>query len=48
VRKAGLHVSMGFDGHRMEDYKVERVEKANNFLDQNNLLNAVKLLKKKC
>ena len=46
VRKAGLHVSVGFDGHRMEDYQVERVEKANAFLEQNNLLNAVKLLGK--
>lgn len=32
VRDAGLALSVGFDGHRMEDYDAARVERASAFL----------------
>ncbi|MBE5741917.1 MAG: PHP domain-containing protein [Clostridiales bacterium] len=34
VKKTGLKLSVGFDGHRMEDYDVSRVVKACEFLRQ--------------
>lgn len=43
VKKVGLYVAVGFDGHRKEDYCVSRVEMANEFLEKNNILNAVEL-----
>lgn len=43
VREAGLAVSIGFDGHRMEDYDVERVADGNKFLEEAGIKNAVEL-----
>ncbi|MBQ8828129.1 MAG: PHP domain-containing protein [Clostridia bacterium] len=34
IRKSGVRVSVGFDGHRVEDYKSERVIKMCKFLQQ--------------
>lgn len=45
VRQSGLHISIGFDGHRLEDYDVARVREGNEFLAAHNLPNAVELLK---
>lgn len=45
VRQSGLHISIGFDGHRIEDYDVARVREGNEFLAAHNLPNAVELLK---
>ncbi|MBR6514972.1 MAG: PHP domain-containing protein [Clostridia bacterium] len=36
IREAGLRVTVGFDGHRVEDYLPERVIKMNEFLENNN------------
>ena len=47
VKQAGLHVSVGFDGHRMEDYVVERIKQANVFLQSCGIKNAVDLIKQK-
>lgn len=44
VKEAGLFVSVGFDGHRMEDYDVTRVDKANDFLKRSGINNAVDLI----
>lgn len=44
VKNAGLYVSVGFDGHRMEDYVVERVSRANDFLEKQGINNAVDLI----
>ncbi len=44
VKKAGLFVSVGFDGHRMEDYDVQRVKKANDFLEERGINNAADLI----
>ena len=44
VKNAGLYVSVGFDGHRMEDYDVKRVECANDFLKKYGIKNAVELI----
>ncbi len=44
VKEAGLRLSIGFDGHRMEDYLVDRVKTANEFLEKNNILNAYSLI----
>lgn len=38
VRDAGLRVSVGFDGHRVEDYLPERVVKMNRFLEEEQIL----------
>ncbi len=35
VRNSGLKISVGFDGHRVEDYAAERVVKMNEFLKEN-------------
>ena len=47
VKEAGLAVSIGFDGHRKEDYLVERVGAGNDFLQKAGIINAVTLLVKK-
>lgn len=44
VKRAGLYVSVGFDGHRMEDYDVKRVKDANDFLETHGIKNAVDLI----
>lgn len=44
VKDSGLFVSVGFDGHRMEDYDVKRVREANDFLETNGINNAVDLI----
>lgn len=38
VRDAGLRVSVGFDGHRVEDYLPERVVEMNRFLEAEQIL----------
>ena len=47
VRETGLFLSIGFDGHQMEDYIPNRVEKANRTLYLIQIKNAVKLIKQK-
>lgn len=47
VKQVGLYVSVGFDGHSMEDYLVDRVNKANDFLQSCGIKNAVELIKQK-
>lgn len=37
VRKSGLHLSVGFDGHRVEDYLPERVKECCQKLDELNI-----------
>lgn len=32
VKDTGLYISVGFDGHRMEDYLIDRVKNANEFI----------------
>ncbi|MBQ9117746.1 MAG: PHP domain-containing protein [Clostridia bacterium] len=44
VKESGLAVSIGFDGHRKEDYLVERVAAGNDFLQKTGIKNAVDLL----
>ena len=44
VKEAGLYVSIGFDGHRLEDYLVERVVAGNDFLQQAGIKNALELI----
>lgn len=44
VKKAGLYVSVGFDGHRMEDYDVKRVKTANDFLETHGIRHAAELI----
>ncbi|MBQ8428374.1 MAG: PHP domain-containing protein [Clostridia bacterium] len=48
VKEAGLAVSIGFDGHRMEDYLVERVGAGNAFLQKAGIKNAVQLITNYC
>lgn len=43
VKKAGLYLSVGFDGHRLEDYDVNRVKRANDFLREKGILNEADL-----
>ena len=43
VRETGLFVSIGFDGHRLKDYAVERVVAGNDFLQKAGIRNAVQL-----
>ena len=47
VREAGLFVSIGFDGHRVEDYDLNRVAKSNRSLYLYQIKNAVKLIRQK-
>lgn len=47
VKESGLCVSVGFDGHRLEEYDVDRVEKANRMIYSANIINAVNMLKQK-
>ncbi len=35
VKKSGITLSVGFDGHRKEDYLIKKVVDMNNFLDDN-------------
>ena len=35
IRDVGLQISVGFDGHKMEDYRVDRVRDACRFLSEN-------------
>ena len=35
VRRSGIRLSVGFDGHRVEDYAPERVLRMNRFLEEN-------------
>lgn len=44
VRRAGLMVSVGFDGHRMYDYDVKRVVTANDFLQKKNIKTPISYL----
>jgi len=44
VKDAGLYVSVGFDGHRMEDYLVKRVKDANDFILSEGINHAVTLI----
>lgn len=44
VKETGLCVSIGFDGHRLEEYNIDRVEMANRAVCLANIKNAVKLL----
>jgi len=37
VRKAGLKIGVGFDGHRVEDYLTSRVTEMNVFLERNGI-----------
>lgn len=37
VKKTGLMISVGFDGHRMEDYRADRVANMCEFLEKNNI-----------
>lgn len=37
VRRSGVRVSIGFDGHKVEDYLPERVKKYNDLLTQLNI-----------
>lgn len=41
VKEAGLCVSIGFDGHRLEEYNVDRVEMANHAIRLAKIKNAV-------
>jgi hypothetical protein len=34
VRKSGVEIGVGFDGHRVEDYLPERVVHMSNFLKE--------------
>lgn len=38
IRKCGVKISVGFDGHRVEDYKPERVITMCDFLQEKNIL----------
>ena len=38
VRRSGARVSVGFDGHRVEDYLPERVKEYNNKLTELGIL----------
>lgn len=40
VRRSGLHLSVGFDGHIAADYDVERVRQMNAFLEAKGIPNA--------
>ena len=42
-----MFVSIGFDGHRLEEYNVNRVEQANIVLHLNQIKNAVRIIKQK-
>lgn len=44
VRDAGLYISVGFDGHRMEDYRADRVKSACEFLSKGGFNNAVDII----
>jgi histidinol phosphatase-like PHP family hydrolase len=46
VKSAGLYLSVGFDGHRMEDYRVDRVEGANQFILSCGFKHAIDLILK--
>ena len=37
VKESGIKLSVGFDGHRVEDYRPERVVRMNRFLQNNNI-----------
>ena len=37
VRRAGLRIAVGFDGHRVEDYLAARVKDMNRFLEENGI-----------
>lgn len=37
VKESGLQLSVGFDGHRMEDYRADRVRFACEFLEKNGI-----------
>ena len=47
VKEAGLFVSIGFDGHRLEEYNANRVETANSSLYLVQIKNAYEILKQK-
>lgn len=47
VRKSGMYVSIGFDGHRTEDYLPERIKEFNKKLEQLNLNTFDMLFKQK-
>jgi histidinol phosphatase-like PHP family hydrolase len=44
IKDAGLYISVGFDGHRMEDYLVKRVKEANDFILSEGINHAVNLI----
>lgn len=46
VKNSNLYISVGFDGHRKEDYCMNRVRDANEFLRKNKINNAINLLNK--
>lgn len=37
IRATNMKISVGFDGHRYEDYRADRVENMYNFLKENNI-----------
>ena len=37
IRATSMKISVGFDGHRYEDYRADRVENMCNFLKENNI-----------
>ena len=41
VKRTGLMLSVGFDGHRKEDYAVDRVRSANEFIRKNGFPHAI-------
>lgn len=47
IKESKLYVSIGFDGHRMEDYDLNRVIKANVAKKQLGVKNAVEIIKQK-
>lgn len=46
VKSAGLKLSVGFDGHRMEDYDVKRVKEACSFLEEKSIRTVTEVLLK--
>lgn len=47
IKESGLCVSVGFDGHSFDEYKVDRVRQANIFLEENHIKNAIEIIKHK-